>query len=297
VTPDLVVLGNLLVDDIVFADGRTRMGEAGGATLYGAATAALWGVRVGIASLRGPEYPQRVLDALAARGADLSGVTTLPTNLRTWLLYEGARRRLVHHLDSPTHAQASPVPAGVPDAWRPARAFHLAPMPLPVQRDLVASLAGGPGLVSLDPHNPIEAASLDSWRPVLDRIDLLWLGREELELGREEDPLPTLRALAGGRLRRILWKRGPRGGWHYDVRDDRLEAWAPRTAAVVDPTGAGDAFAVGFLCGLLRDEPTPRALARAVVSASFAVEDWGAAALLRATSGEADARLRAWFPA
>ena len=34
VTPDLVVLGNLLVDDIVFADGRTRMGEAGGATLY-----------------------------------------------------------------------------------------------------------------------------------------------------------------------------------------------------------------------------------------------------------------------
>lgn len=296
-TPDLVVLGNLLVDDIVFADGRTRMGEAGGATLYGALTATLWGVPVGIASLRGPEYPQRVLDALAARGADLAGVTALPTNLRTWLLYEGPRRRLVHHLDSPTHTQASPVPDGVPAAWRAARVFHLAPMPLAVQHDLVASLTGGPGLVSLDPHNPIEATSLDGWRPVLDRTDVLWLGREELELGDEDDPLPTLRGLAGGRLRFILWKRGPRGGWLYDVRADRLESWAPRTEAVVDPTGAGDAFAVGFLCGLLHGEPTAQALGRAVVSASFAVEDWGAAALLRATPEDANERLRDWFRA
>ncbi|HET9314080.1 MAG TPA: carbohydrate kinase family protein [Vicinamibacteria bacterium] len=296
-TPDLVVLGNLLVDDIVFTDGRTRMGEAGGATLYGAATATLWEARVGIASLRGPEYPQRVLDALAERGADLSGVTTLPANLRTWLLYEGGRRRLVHHLDSPSHTQASPVPDGIPSAWRSARAFHLAPMPLPVQHELVGSLSGGPGLVSLDPHDPIETRSLDAWRPVLDRTDVLWLGREELELGREDDPLPTLRALAGGRLRSILWKRGPRGGWLYDVGADRLEAWTPRTTAVVDPTGAGDAFAVGFLCGILAGEPPARALARAVVSASFAIEDWGASALLRATPEHAAARLREWFPA
>lgn len=296
-SPDLVVLGNLLVDDIVFADGRTRMGEAGGATLYGAATAALWRVPAGIASLRGPEYPGAALDALAARGVDLSGVTVLPHNLRTWLLYEGARRRLVHHLDSPTHTQASPGPDGIPSAWREARAFHLAPMPLPVQHGLVARMGGGPGLVSLDPHVPIETATLDQWRPVLARVDVLWLGREELELGREDDPLPTLRSLAGGRLRLILWKRGPQGGWLYDVGADRLRSWAPRTAAVVDPTGAGDAFAVGFLCGLLRGESIDRALGRAVVSASFAIEDWGAAALLRATPDTAEARLLEWFPA
>jgi len=297
VSPDLIVLGNLLVDDIVFADGRTRMGEAGGATLYGAATAALWRVPVGIASLRGPEYPQPVLDALAARGVDLSGVRPLSSNLRTWLLYEGTRRRLVHHLDSPTHTQASPAPDGIPAAWREARAFHVAPMPLPVQNDLARHLAGGPGLVSLDPHNPIENASLEEWRPVLAGTDVLWLGREELELGREDDPLPTLRSLACGRLRFILWKRGPQGGWLYDVRADRLRSWTPRTRAVVDPTGAGDAFAVGFVCGVLRGESTECALARAVVSASFAIEDWGAAALLRATPDSADARLREWFPA
>ena len=71
----------------------------------------------------------------------------------------------------------------------------------------------------------------------------------------------------------------------------------PHRVCPVDTTGAGDAFAVGFLCGLLRGEPPARALARAVVSASFAIEDWGAAALLRATPEAANERLRDWFGA
>ncbi len=296
-TPELVVLGNLLVDDIVFADGRTRMGEAGGATLYGAGAAALWGVPTGLGSLCGPEYPRAALDALAAKGVALEGVARLPAGLRTWLLYEGSRRRLIHRLDAPTHTQASPTPDAVPSGWRDARAFHLAPMPLPAQHDLVARLGGGEALVSLDPHVPIETSTLAEWRPVLERVHLLWLGREELELGREDDPLPTLRALARGRMRFILWKRGALGGWLYDVRADLVRAWSPRTSAVVDPTGAGDAFAVGFVCGLLRGDAVERALARAVVSASFAIEGWGASALLRASPADAEARLGEWFPA
>jgi hypothetical protein len=36
VTPAVILLGNLLVDDVVLADGTTRMGQAGGALLYSA---------------------------------------------------------------------------------------------------------------------------------------------------------------------------------------------------------------------------------------------------------------------
>jgi cytidine kinase len=290
-TPDLVVLGNLLVDDIVFEDGRTRMAEAGGAVLHAAAAGALW-VKVGVASVRGPDYPRDALDALTARGVDLSAVESRDHDLRTWLLYEGERRRLIHRLDAPTHAEASP--ACVPAAWRDARAFHLAPMPFDVQRALVAQLADAPGLVSIDPHDPLTPASLDAWRPVIGGADVLWLGREELDLGREDDPLPTLRGLAGGRLRYVLWKRGARGGWLYDVAADALRPWTARADTVADPTGAGDAFAAGFVAGLLHGEDAPRALDRALVSASFAMEGWGARALLAATPVDAARRLRAW---
>ena len=141
-TPELVVLGNLLLDDMVFPDGRTRMAEPGGATLYAGLAASLWGLRAGVASVRGDDYPAWALSALAARGVDLAGVAALGgPGIRTWLLYEGARRQVVHRLDRPTHARVSPAPGGLPPAWRGAGAFHLAPMPFDVQRDLVAALS------------------------------------------------------------------------------------------------------------------------------------------------------------
>ena len=71
--PDIVLLGNLLVDDIVLRDGRTLLGEPGGAVLHAALAAALWGAKVGICSVAGTDYPSAALDALAARGIDLAG--------------------------------------------------------------------------------------------------------------------------------------------------------------------------------------------------------------------------------
>lgn len=293
-TPDLVVLGNLLVDDVVFPDGRTRFAEAGGACLYLALAAALWGVRVGVVSVAGKEYPARALDSLLARGVDLSGVRRLDgPGLRTWLLYEDSRRRVVHRLDGPAHADVSPEPDDVPLAWRSAPAIHLAPMPLDTQARLVTAMAdwGGGGL-SLDPYALVTPETRDAVAPVFAGVDTLFLSEDELLLG-EGDGRAALTDLRRGRLRRVVYKRGPRGGICLD--GDGFLEWAPRANAVVDPTGAGDAFAAGVWAGWLRGEPNPRALARGVVGASFAIEAWGADGLLAATPDAAERRLREWF--
>lgn len=295
-TPDLVVLGNLLVDDMVFPDGRTRMAEAGGAALYAALGASLWGLPTGVASVLGAEYPAPALAALAARGVDLAGVRPLGApGVRTWLLYEGTRRQVIHRLDRPSHADVSPRAADVPAVWRTARAFHLAPMPFAVQCDLVQELSRIEGaFLSLDPYRLLTSDSLGEWRDVCARVDALFFSEDEMEMGSREDPCPALRSLAGGRLRLVLFKRGARGGILYDVRGERFVEWAPRTAAFVDPTGAGDAFAAGFLAGWLRGEGLEPALLRGVVTASFAIEDWGTAGMLSADAATAAARLEAW---
>jgi len=62
-----------------------------------------------------------------------------------------------------------------------------------------------------------------------------------------------------------------------------------------DPTGAGDAFAGGFLAAIVAGRTLEAALDQAIVSASFALEDWGARGLLAATREEADRRLREWL--
>jgi sugar/nucleoside kinase (ribokinase family) len=281
---------------MVFPDGRTRMAEPGGAILYAALGASLWGLPAGVASVVGDDYPASALETLAATGVDLAGVRRLGApGLRTWLLYEGTRRQVVHRLDRPSHADVSPVPAEIPAAWRNVRAFHLAPMPFDRQCDLVDSLSRIDGaFVSLDPYRLLTSESVGDWREVCARVEALFLSDDELEVGSRDEPRAALRSLASGRLRFVLFKRGARGGMLYDAGEDRFVEWAPRASRVVDPTGAGDAFAAGFLAGWLRGEAVEPALLRGVVTASFAIEDWGAAGMLRATPAEAAARLKDW---
>src|SRR5262249_53202968 len=133
--PSIVLLGNLLVDDVVFDDGTTRMAQAGGALLYGALGATLWDARPGLVSVLGGAYRAAVLETLRQRAVDLGGVHRLGRpGVRTWVLYEGRARHLIHRLGCPTHEEVSPWPELIPSAWRDAPAFHLAPMPFDVQR-------------------------------------------------------------------------------------------------------------------------------------------------------------------
>ena len=224
--------------------------------------------------------------------------TVAGPGLRTWLLYEGRRRRVVHHLDGPTHEQVSPTLAHIPPAWLGARAFHLAPMPFAVQAALVAALRGATnGLLSLDPHLAVKADTLPQWRTVLPALDILFVSEDEMD-DHGDDAAAVAAQLGGGRLSLIVLKRGARGGVACDLREPselRLQEWPAMAVRVVDPTGAGDAFASGVLAGLLRGDVLSRALRRGVVSASFAVEAWGCTGLLHATPEQADARLLEWF--
>jgi sugar/nucleoside kinase (ribokinase family) len=200
-------------------------------------------------------------------------------------------------MDRPAHAEISPAAAHIPPAWATARAFHIAPMPFEVQAALAQELSRRPGVfLSVDPWLVVRPDNLERWRRVLGQVDAFFLSEDEMEIGRE-DPVAALRALAGGRLRYVVFKRGERGGLLYDVREDRCVEWAARAEAVVDPTGAGDAFAAGTLAGLLEGDAPVTALSRGVVAASFALSAWGPDALFDCSTDAAAARRREWFGA
>jgi sugar/nucleoside kinase (ribokinase family) len=298
-TPGIVLLGNLLVDDVVLADGATRMGQAGGALLYSALAATLWGTRPGLVSVVGDDYPEGILDALRQRGADLSGVRALGRpGVRTWLLYEGQIRRLIHRLGCPTHEQVSPQPTQIPMGWKGAP-FHLAPMPFDVQRTLIPAVRGDrPQFLSVDPHLAVTEETLGDWREALAHADAFFPGEDELLLDdAKANPERALPRLVTGRLRFVVFKRGANGGILYDACDKRFHRWTARINTLVDPTGAGDAFSVGFVLAHLAGLPVAACLQRAVVTASFAVEGWGCNGLLAATPADAHERFRRWYGA
>ena len=300
--PDLVILGNLFVDDIVLHDGTTLMCEPGGAILHAALAASLWGARVGLVSIAGSDYPRAALEALANRGVDLAGVRHLGrSGGRAWLLYEANVRRVIVHLDCPSHAEVSPTLADIPEAYCAARAFHLAPMPLERQRQLAEGLprmvhaASSPSqaFISLDPYELVRDDNLSQWPEILQRVDAFFPSEDEVRLS--GDASSKLRELAGERLRFLALKRGIRGGSLLDLHSDRVHTWEARAGKTVDATGAGDAFVGGFLAGWLKHRDAQRAIEQGIVAASFALEDWGARGLMRATPQQAQERLTAWF--
>ena len=290
-TVDVVMAGNLLVDDIVFEDGATRMGQAGGALLHAALAGAAWGARVGCVSVVGDDYPEAMLARLRARGVALDGLRALGApGLRVWLLHEGDARNMVCRIGRPSHDAVSPSPDDVPGAWREAPCLHVAPMPFERQRAMVAS-RGGARFVSVDPHLALSERTLDAWRTVLAGADALFASDDEMRLaGASERPVETLRALAVGRMRYVVHKRGAQGGALYDARADALFTWEPVPARAVDVTGAGDAFAAGFLSGLCDGLAVEGCIARGAASASVAVEGGGAEAMSVCDRADLEAR-------
>jgi sugar/nucleoside kinase (ribokinase family) len=140
--------------------------------------------------------------------------------------------------------------------------------------------------------------NLGDWREVLAKIDAFFVSEDELLLdGVEEDPRGAVRRLAGGRLRFVAFKRGQRGGMLYDAQSDSFIEWPAVPRLTGDPTGAGDAFAGGFLAAVLAGASVQEALDQGTISVSLCLEDWGARGLMRATGAEARRRLREWLGA
>jgi sugar/nucleoside kinase (ribokinase family) len=162
-------------------------------------------------------------------------------------------------------------------------------MPIATQRALVRAIRewespDHPAFVSLDPHLPASAATLDEWRELLASVDLFLPSDDEMQWPDAlSDPARALAGLASGRLRYIAWKRGAAGGLMLDARADKLQRWAPGATHAVDPTGAGDAFAAGFVSAWLEGQAADAALLRAVESADRVIGAWGPEALLETT--------------
>ncbi|GAA3878691.1 sugar kinase [Streptomyces sedi] len=130
-------------------------------------------------------------------------------------------------------------------------------------------------LVSFDPNIRLKVGPAERWRevvgPLMARADLVLTGEDELELlCADETPEAAVERLLATGARAVVIKhrdksascRTAEGAW-------RQSAF---TVPVVDPVGAGDAFATGFLAGWLAELPPRRALEQGAATAALVVQ-------------------------
>ncbi|MGI8870287.1 MAG: sugar kinase [Mycobacteriales bacterium] len=127
-----------------------------------------------------------------------------------------------------------------------------------------ADAARGAGMVvTLDPNvrrrlGPLEQ-TLGRIRPLIRRADVVLAGRDEaIALTGTPDAEAAAHRLLGAGPRLVVIKDGANGSTAYDGTD--VLPVPAASAVLVDPVGAGDAYAAGFIDGLLRGTDVAAAL-------------------------------------
>lgn len=297
-TVDYITFSNLIIDDIVFPDGRTFMNTLGGAGFHALIGMRVWNASLGYAAAVGYDLDEAHRATLNRFGVDLRGLV-LRNGYRTaraWQVFEPDERRIeVFRTSLEDFERFKIVKEDLPEVYRQARGFHLQWGTLAELEDLILSLRDtNPGLVLvLEPTTENIAESPAEFRRVLPHLTLFSPDWDEAELitghAKTGEIFDTLFEWG---VPLVALRMGERGSL---VKKNTGEGWRlPAVpASIVDVTGAGNSFCGGFLTGL-GDGLTPlEAALRATVSASFALQQFGLPDWQSTPIDEANRRL-AW---
>jgi sugar/nucleoside kinase (ribokinase family) len=320
--PEFICCGGLRVDYIIAADGQVRIHEMGGNGLYAAAGARVWGADVGLLARIGENYPAGWLDELARQGLDVRGIRVLAgkQDMRTFYVYTDPRTRTDTEPAIHFARIGVPLPGDLsdyinstpgqddPDDYEPlaiqsgdwcsaydkARALHLSPISIRTHAHLPSQARrSGITQITVDPGERYMVPRLRAHvQALLEQVDVFLPSEQEVRslLG-AVDLWQAAEDFARCGPRVLVIKVGDQGVLVYE-RDPHRRTHVPAyPARVVDTTGAGDAFCGGFMVGLAATGDPVRAAQWGSVSASFAIEDYGALHVLRADRKEAEARL------
>jgi cytidine kinase len=294
---DLVTIGYLTLDDLVLNDDRVLRNTPGGGALFSAVGARTWSRTVGIHACSGGDYPAEFLEFIREGGIDVQGISAgPPRSLRLWLLEEdGLRKQQLPKLASAEAQDMDAARRGLPSVYRGAAGYHVAPALPATQRKTISQIREfAPGAwVTLDiwaepffdarPYlEPGFLAGFDAFLPSDKEVEALW----------GLDDLPgVMRHLASSGPVIVAVKRGERGSLVFDREHDRFWEVPIVPVNTVDSIGAGDAYCGGFLAGLIETGDALEAVLRGTVSASFAVQGYGALSGMGATREEVNRRL------
>lgn len=253
-TRTIVVMSNVIVDDLHFADGTCRRGIVGGAAVHAAVGARFWWPEVGIVAGVGLDFDAVAGGALARRGVLTGGCLVRDAHtIASTLVYDAAGERTETPVHGPEHFERlQTTPRDVPEPWLPAAGTY-------VFRDLLPRFwtAYGdvrPRLGDVLWELQADVAERRYWpeiRALVPSVRIFSLNRTEGRalLGTGAPDVIADHVLDAGAAVAVV-RLGSEGALVADA-ETRLRV-RPARGPVVDVTGAGNAFCGGFLAGWCR---------------------------------------------
>ena len=271
----LLVVGSVGLDDVETRNGK-RTGVLGGAASYFSVAASFLAAPRMVAIV-GHDFPQGHSALFERHGVDLAGLERVPGETFRWSGVYSADFLTRTTLDTRLNVFSDFNPK-LPSAWRSSEYVFLANID-PVLQLRVLEQTERPRFVACDTMNFWITGKRAELAALLERVDMLLLNDEEARQLSGESNLPAAaRAIRRLGPSAVIIKRGDAGALLFH-EGGVFSAPAFPIENVVDPTGAGDSFAGGFMGWLARSgATTPENIRTAMilgsVLASFAVEDF-----------------------
>jgi sugar/nucleoside kinase (ribokinase family) len=272
----LVIIGSVAFDTIQTPFGR-RERIVGGSGTY-CSLAASYFTRPRVVGVVGRDFPRKAIAFLKSRHVDLRGLKVRSGKTFHW---EG-RYEKDPNLRTTVRTELNvfrDFRPEIPAAYAKADIVYLANID-PDGHDFILRQFRKPKIVAMDTIRFWIETKRDALIRELGRVDVLFANDEEARLLSGELNLVA----AGQTLVRygpslVVLKKGEHGALVFS-RDFIFGVLAHPCVHVIDPTGAGDSFAGGFLgyldqAGGFAPREVRRAAVYGSVLASFAIEDFG----------------------
>jgi sugar/nucleoside kinase (ribokinase family) len=291
---DILVVGSVALDTVETPFGASRDALGGSAVYF--SLAARYFNSVHLLGVVGTDFPDRYRELLAERQVNVQGLMVAEGQTFRW------SGKFSKHLKDPktlaTHLnvfqQFKPT---LNEAQKDCPVVFLGNIDPELQSEVLSSLTR-PKLVACDTHQYWIKSKRSALKELLSKVDVFFINEEEArKLTREVSLLKAARTLQSWGPRVIVIKKGEHGA-NMLVSGQHMSFPAFPVEDVMDPTGAGDSFAGGFLGYLsgLHDWHRPAHLKRAVlygsVMASFNVEDFSTHRLAALDEKDLHARYR-----
>ncbi len=282
-TWEVAVAGTLHSDDVTTPAGRRDV--LGGSAVYFSLAASRY-APVHVNGIVGSDTAAEYRRILAHPNIDLEGLVESESPTFRWHAVHDFDRWVTSHESSEPGCDPEWEPV-LPERSRRAHVFFVGSMDPGLQRQVIDQTDAA--LIGADSMTVFIDGGQDDVESLIGRVDVLFLTATELAvLTKDDDWRTSAAALCGkGRLRAVVVKRGPLGAACVTAGGITEQPAVP-VPNVVDPTGAGDALAGGFLGHVAQTERTDdaafeAALAEGIRCAAGAIVAFGTAGL-RGTS-------------
>jgi sugar/nucleoside kinase (ribokinase family) len=294
----LLAVGTVAFDAIETPFGKTDK-ILGGSGTFVSLAASQFGVKTGVVSVVGGDFPKSYLDMMENKGIDISGIEIIKEG-KTFF-WSGkyhndmnSRDTLITELNVLEHFK--PI---VPESFKDAEIVMLGNLHPQTQSSVLDQMTSTPKLVVLDTMNFWMDIALDDLHTVLKRVDVITINDEEArQLSGEYSLVNAAKKIHSMGPKYVVIKKGEHGALLFN-EGNMFYAPALPLAEVFDPTGAGDTFAGGF-CGYIAKtedisfENMKNAIIYGSNLASFCVEKFGTQRMEELTGNEVKKRLQSF---